>query len=253
MASAERFGYEWDIFRIIIPEYEEQFLKWIKPLTNNDFKDKIILDAGCGIGRNSYWPLKYGARRVLAFDFDRRTVRVAKSNLREFSNAKVIYRDIYKTNEVSRFDIAHAIGVIQHLRKPDLAISNLARATKKGGIVLIWVLGKEGNGWIEFFVTPLRKITSKAPIKLVDALSYFLTVPVFVFAKFSHSKHPYFMQLSKYGFQHIRSIVFDHLIPEVVHYYSKKEARRLLEKAGLKNIRENHINNNSWTVIGTKI
>ena len=54
LGSQERFGYEWNKFNKIVPKYELQFLKWVFPLKKEDFKDKKILDAGCGIGRNSY-------------------------------------------------------------------------------------------------------------------------------------------------------------------------------------------------------
>ena len=64
LGSQERFGYEWKKYSQIIPEYEKQFLKWISPIEKKDFAGKKILDAGCGIGRNSFWPLTYGAKEV---------------------------------------------------------------------------------------------------------------------------------------------------------------------------------------------
>ena len=39
----------------------------------NYWKGKDILDAGCGIGRNTYWPISYGAKSAIAFDMDDRT------------------------------------------------------------------------------------------------------------------------------------------------------------------------------------
>lgn len=78
MASTERFGYEWNKFDKIIPDYETNFLKWVYPFKPKDFRNKRVLDAGCGTGRNSYWPLIYGAKEVVAFDYDKRTVSVAK-------------------------------------------------------------------------------------------------------------------------------------------------------------------------------
>jgi len=117
MSSAERFGYEWNKFNKIIPEYEIQFLKWVYPLKKDDFKDKIILDAGCGTGRNSYWPLLYGAKKVVAFDFDKRIVDVAKKNLSQFENAEAVYQSIYDIAYENEFDIVFSIGVVQFLEK----------------------------------------------------------------------------------------------------------------------------------------
>ena len=154
--STERFGYEWDTYASIIPEYEEQFLKWTG-MQKKEFKGKKILDAGCGTGRNSYWPLTYGAKTITAFDYDPRTVDVAKKNLSSFKNAQVRWGSIYNIPEKGVFDLAFSIGVVHHLADPRKAIAELAKATKKGGKVLIWVYGYEGNEWIVKFINPLRR------------------------------------------------------------------------------------------------
>jgi len=108
MGSQDRFGYEWDKYDFMLPMYEKQFLMWIGPdLGPEDFKDKAVLDAGCGMGRNSYWPCKYGAKEVLAFDFDQRSVEAAQKTLKDFSAAKVIYKSIYDIDFVNRFESDH--------------------------------------------------------------------------------------------------------------------------------------------------
>ncbi|KKU91242.1 MAG: Methylase involved in ubiquinone/menaquinone biosynthesis [Microgenomates group bacterium GW2011_GWA1_48_10] len=252
MASSERFGYEWDKYHQILPEYEEQFRKWVTPLKPEDFRGKTILDAGCGIGRNSYWPLRYGAKSVLAFDLDPRTVNVARRNLKQFRNAIVRSGNIYDIPGKETFDISHAIGVISHLEDPERAIRQLAKATKQGGKVIIWTLSYEGNEWVRRFFGPARFVTSWLPLSIVSKISFFLTIPVFVLVRLRFIKHPYFEQIAKYKFHHIRSIIFDHLIPKIVRYYRQDKARELLRRSGLRNIKINLVNNNSWTMIGVK-
>ena len=253
MSSTKRFGYEWNKFNEIIPEYEIQFLKWVYPLKKEDFKDKIILDAGCGIGRNSYWPLKYGAQKVVAFDFDKRTMEVARKNLSQFGNAEVIYQSIYDITYENEFDLVFSIGVIHHLEKPEGAIKNLVRALKPNGKILIWVYAKEGNEWIIKFVNPLRKIFSWLPPFLVNIFSYCLSLPLFLYLKIFSHQHPYFQQLAKFKFWHIHSIVFDQLLPKIANYWSKDEAVTLFQNKELKDIEVYPVNNNSWTMIGMKI
>ena len=68
MASEDRFGYEWGKYSDILPQYETQFNNWIYPLSKEDFKNKAIFDAGCGMGRNSYFALRYGAKSVVGID-----------------------------------------------------------------------------------------------------------------------------------------------------------------------------------------
>ena len=160
MASQERFGFEWKKFSSIDPNHEIQFKKWIYPLSEKDFSGKSVLDAGCGMGRNSFWPLKWGAGSVTAFDFDRRSVESARKNLAGFKNAEVFYKSIYDIDFKDRFDVAFSIGVVHHLDDPHEAVLKLANSVKKGGTVLVWVYGYEGNEWIVRFVSPVRKILS---------------------------------------------------------------------------------------------
>lgn len=253
MASTDRFGYEWKKFNKIIPDYEEQFLKWIYPLNKEAFKSKSVLDAGCGIGRNSFWPLQYGAKAVLGFDFDKRTVNVAKKNLSLFKNAKVDYCSFYDIDYENQFDIAFSIGVIHHLAKPRLAISNMVKAVKQNGMVLMWVYGYEGNEWIVKYINPIRSITSKLPLSLTDLISYFFAVPLYSYLKLFRQKHPYLKQLSKFKFWHVRSIIFDQLIPTIANYWKKHEVLSLYQGQGLKDVEIFRVNNNSWTILGRKV
>ncbi len=253
MASEKRFGYEWSKYKDILPQYEKQFLGWVSPLTPDDFKNKVILDAGCGMGRNSYWPLKYGAKKVIAFDFDLKSVNAAKENLKEFPNAEVYYNSIYDIDFNNEFDIAFSIGVIHHLENPQKAIQNLARAVKPGGRVLIWVYAYQGNEWIVKFISPVRKlITSRLPPAFLNFLTYFVSLPFFIAVNIWPFNNPYLKQLKDFGFHHIHSIIFDQLLPEVANYWREEEAGNLLIQAGLKDIRTIRKNQNSWTVIGQK-
>lgn len=131
MASADRFSYEWVKFHSIDKSYEKQFLGWVTPLKSADFKGKYVLDAGCGIGRNSYWALNFGAKKVIAFDYDRNTIAVAKRNLLQFKNAHAEFRSIYEMPYSQQFDITMCIGVLHHLENPHFALKNLVRSTKK--------------------------------------------------------------------------------------------------------------------------
>ena len=162
MASQERFGYEWSKWTQIDREDEIQFLKWVYPLNKEDFKGKIVLDAACGKGKNAVWPLKYGAEKLVAFDYDKGTVAAAAKNLSKFKNATVEYNSVYDIKYRNQFDIVFCIGVIHHLEDPHKAIKKLVDAAKPNGTVLIWVYGYEGNEWIIKYINPLRKnITSK--------------------------------------------------------------------------------------------
>ena len=175
MASEDRFGYEWNKYKKILPNYELQFINWISPLTKKEFYNKNVLDAGCGMGRNSYWVALYGAKKVIGFDYNMLSINVAKENLKIFNNVEILYDSIYKINYKEEFDIVFSIGVIHHLQYPSEAIKKLIQATRSGGRILIWVYSYEGNEWITKYINPIRKnITSKLPVQIVHYISYIL-------------------------------------------------------------------------------
>ncbi|MDP2910029.1 MAG: class I SAM-dependent methyltransferase [bacterium] len=254
MASEDRFGFEWQKFSWIAPEYEIQFRRWIAPLAPADFSGKVVLDAGCGMGRNSFWALKWGAKEVVAFDNDSRSVESARKNLSVFPNVRVVFKSIYEIDWTNYFDLVFSIGVTHHLKEPKKALANLVKSLKEGGRLVLWVYSYEGSEWIVKFISPFRKkITSKLPVRLVYFLSYFFSVPLWIFVKIFKGPTPYLKQLSSFKFWHIHSIVFDQLIPEVANYWRKKEVEDLVSSFGLKDIKifrpENGI---GWTVIGYK-
>jgi len=254
MSSEKRFGYEWNKYQNLDANYEIQFKKWITPLQPKDFKGKKVLDAGCGMGRNSFWVKKWGAKEVIAFDHDERSVEAAKKNLSEFENIKVEFKNIYEIDWKNEFDLVFSIGVIHHLLDPLKAVKKLIEAVKPGGKILIWVYGYEGNEWIVKFVNPIRKnLTSKMPINIIHFLSYFVSIPLWLWVKVFRGPSAYLKQLSGFKFWHIHSIVFDQFIPEIANYWRKEEAISLLAKNyEIECVQIYHINNNSWTVLGQK-
>ena len=253
MGSEKRFGYEWKKYHQIDSNYEIQFKGWIQPFKPDIFKNKKVLDAGCGMGRNSFWALEYGAKELAAFDYDQRSVEAAKKNLASFSNAQVEFKSIYQINYQNEFDVVFSIGVIHHLEDPDLAIKKLIKAAKPGGLILIWLYGYENNEWIVKWINPIRKnFTSKLSPSCLHLFSYCLSLPLYLFVRISPQKSPYLKQVSKFKFSHLHSIVFDQLLPKIANYYKREEAKQLLTKQGLKDVGIFHNNQNSWTVYGYK-
>jgi len=254
MASEERFGYEWKKYSTILPDYEGQFQNWISPLKPEDLQGYDILDAGCGMGRNSYFALKYGAKSVMGIDNDERSVSVAKENLTEFDNATINLKSIYELDYKNKFDIIFSIGVIHHLKYPELAIKKLVGALRPRGTILIWVYSYEGNEWIQNIITPIRRvITSKLPISLLHYITYILSIPFFLCLKLFKSEHPYYKQISKFSLGHLHSIIFDQLLPEIAHYWTKEEAYSLFKKNNLRAVSiHKPPNEMGWTMIGRK-
>ena len=234
--------------------YEQQFHNWVVPLEPADFKGKDVLDAGCGMGRNTYWPLKYGAHSAVAFDNDDNSLASARKTLAEFKNVEIAHSNIMEMPWRDTFDIAMCIGVLHHLRQPEQALKDLVATLKPGGRLVVWVYSYEGNAWVPNIVSPVRKlITSRLPLPVIHVLSYFCSVPLWIFVQTFKGPTPYLRELSTFKFWHLHSIVFDQLIPSVANYWKKDEVDALLKQAGLTSYSiEVPGNGNGWTMQGIK-
>ena len=81
--------FEWKTYSEMRPEYEEQFRRWTVHLSPQDWPGKTFLDVGWGMGRNSYWPLSYGATSGVSIDVDQNSLAAARQTLAPFPNGTV--------------------------------------------------------------------------------------------------------------------------------------------------------------------
>ena len=235
------------------PEEDRATFRNRTGLSEPDLAGMVVLDGGCGIGRNCYWPMTYGAAGGVAADIDERTLRHAKANLARFPTLEVRRQSIYEISEENVFDIVFSIGVIHHLEFPEAAMARLVRAARPGGRVLIWLYGRENNGWIVSFADPLRKaLFSRLPLGLVHALSWPATSALWLVLWLGLTRIEYFRLLHRFSFNHLQAIVFDHMIPKIARYYTRDEAVALAMGVGLTEVTAVWVNEMSWAVSGRK-
>lgn len=251
--SPERFGYEWNKYAQVKPEHEEQFRRWLPFYSSKDWEGMRFLDVGCGMGRNSYWPLSYGAASGLSIDVDELSLASAQKTLSDFSNVEVRKCSAYDIPPSGDFDIAYSIGVIHHLEFPGRALAAMRGAVKPGGQVAIWVYGRENNGWLLWALDPARKLLfSKLPISWVHFISTFPAALLWVLLRIGLSRIEYFRLLRQLSFANLRSIVFDQLLPRIANYWRKEEVEQLIRNAGLESIELAWVNEMSWAARGVR-
>jgi SAM-dependent methyltransferase len=251
--SPQRFGYEWAIYDDIKPEYREQFLRWLPFYEPQDWRGKTFLDVGCGMGRNSHWPMTFGAAGGMAVDVDERSLAAARRNLSQFATVEVCRSSAYELDHERAFDITFSIGVIHHLEWPDRALAEMVRATRPGGEVAIWVYGRENNGWLLWALDPARRIAfSRLPLGVVHFLSLFPTCLLWLALRLGLARIEYFRLLRTFGFGHLRSIVFDQMLPRIAHYWRREEVDALMRSAGLEQIELAWVNEMSWAARGRR-
>src|SRR5882757_295785 len=107
--SPERFGYEWHTYSELRQEYEDQFRRWTAPLDSSEWRDRTFLDVGCGMGRNSYWPMTWGARGGVAIDVDDASLASARQTLSGFPTVTVRKLSTYDIDYRDEFDLAFSI------------------------------------------------------------------------------------------------------------------------------------------------
>jgi SAM-dependent methyltransferase len=253
LGSPDRFGYEWDKYSDLWPQYEQQFRGWTAHLKPEDWQGLRFLDVGCGMGRNSYWPMTYGAAGGLAIDVDDRSLAAAKRTLTPFPSVRVEKRSAYEIACSDAFDLVFSIGVIHHLEDPERALVNMVSAAKPGGRVMIWVYGLENNRWIVFLLNPLRKwLFSRLPLGLVHHLALYPTAVLWLLLRLGVGRIAYLRQLRSFDIQHLRSIVFDQMLPRIAHYWPRQIVERMMSDRGLLDVRLIWVNEMSWSAIGTK-
>lgn len=259
--TTKAFGYEWKRFSKQYMEYEKQFLDWIYPLEAIFFKDKIILDAGCGTGRHVICSNKFEAKEVIGVDLSRDAVEVAYEHTKTIPNVHILQADIHALPFDAPFDFIYSIGVLHHLPEPEMGFKSLLKHLKKNGTIAVWVYGKEGN-YLLPILNIVRKFTILMPFKIVMAISFVMTLLIYPITKIVYKpinelkstkpltkilpQYEFFSYLARFSFNQVHSIIFDQLIAPVANYYTREEFESWFKNAHLKDIVITWRNRNSW-------
>ena len=258
-ATATNFGWQWQHFTQEDERYAEQFLGWIAPVTPEFFRDKVVLEGGCGKGRHTQLAARWGGREIIGIDLS------AFAATRSLPNAHIIQADIYHLPLARKFDYAFSVGVLHHLPDPRGGFVSLASKVKPGGYVTAWIYGAENNEWITSWVNPVReKITSRIDQGALLQLSKVPAACLYVATKLvygplnrngsSLAKHlfynDYLSAISKFGWREQHTIVFDHLVAPTAFYISRDEFETWWRDIGASDVAISWHNKNSWRGTG---
>ena len=233
--TANSFGYEWQKFHDYYAAYECNFWESVYPVTPEDVKDKIVLDAGCGAGRNAITLSQY-AFRVTGFDIASKAVQVAIENTKDKKNVRIFPLSIYQLPYIwwQYFDYVFCIGTLHHLPDPQAGFNKLVTTLKPGGVISIWVYGQKDNKLAMKVYEPIRKVTTRIPHAILYRLSWFPAV----FVQLCNAlRLPLFKHYSQFPFRTKWNDAFDMLSAPSAEYYSLEEIREWYENAGLKDVR----------------
>jgi len=264
-AIAAGFGWEWKQFTQHDEKYGEQFLGWLNPVQPEFFKDKIVLDGGCGKGRHLKLAGEWGARDVVGIDLSE-AVDTAFDATRGLPNIHVVQGDICQLPFARIFDYAFSVGVLDHLPDAVEGFRSLVSKVKPGGHVSAWVYGAENNGWIMWIFNPLRvHFSSRLAPRTLFHLSKLPTVLLFLATKLIYGPlsrigeggaaralfyGDYLSWLSRFGWREQHSIVFDHLVAPTAHYLTREQFEAWWTGIEAREVKIGWHNKNSWRGFG---
>jgi SAM-dependent methyltransferase len=265
-ATAEGFGWQWTHFTHKDQRYAEQFEGWLAPVKPEFFRDKVVLEGGCGKGRHTLLAAAWGAREIIGVDLSR-AVETAFAATRELPNVHIVQADIYNLPVPRVFDYAFSVGVLHHLPDPKGGFESLASKVRPGGHISAWVYGAENNEWITRLVNPVReKLTSRMDQRFLLQLSKLPAASVYLATKLvygplnksktggSIARHlfynDYFKAIAPFGWREQHTIVFDHLVAPTAFYIPRDEFETWWRDIGAQDLTITWHNKNSWCGFG---
>jgi len=108
-----------------------------------------VLDVGCGTGAITYGIAEAVAPDGYAIGIDRDSalLDLARGDHGAISNLRFEIGDVTTMSFTSQFDIVTAARMLQWIAQPGLAISNMVKAAKPSGMIVVLDYNHTGNVW----------------------------------------------------------------------------------------------------------
>jgi len=247
---AESFGLQWKTFsREQLDDDRlhdsERRLRGETGLFPEQIAGKIVLDAGCGMGRFLDIVSRDGAALAVGVDLSL-AVDAAAANLSDRDNVLIIKGDIFRLPfRRGSFDVVFSIGVLHHTPSAEQAFRALTPMVKPGGEIAISVYAatmKPGVGWAlnmfrrRFF----RVFTRRLPKRLTLWWSLYCVPVLWVIDKIPVVRWiRYLFPAAVYANYPLRWSVldtFDTYATELESRHRPKEVFRWFREAGLTDV-----------------
>jgi SAM-dependent methyltransferase len=241
------FGYEWTHFNDWKKSGTTNFDDYFQGIDLVALAGRVVLDAGCGMGRHAIQMAKV-AGQVVAVDFSRAIDQTSR-NASNLSNVDCVQADLLALPLADgSFDFVYSMGVLHHLAETERALAGLIRKVRPGGRVRVYLYWKGHGlkGLALATVAAIRRVTTRTPFAILRTACYVLSVGLYVAVVMpyralsalgvsGHKTWPLFVY-SKYPFNVLYNDQFDRFSAPIEKRYDADEVRRLLEDAGLTDV-----------------
>lgn len=241
---ADAFALEWNEFRTAhldsftgLDRLKKEFRSFLDfPIER--LEGKLVLDAGCGLGRFSEIVLDHGGT-VVAVDLSG-AIDAAFKNLNDRGRIHFVQADVFRLPfRPGTFDMAYSTGVLHHTPDPPAAFACLPPLVRPGGRVMAMVYARYNKAYlstVEFY----RRFTRRIPQRLLLKICY-VAVPLYYVSKIP-AIGPFVTRLlvpvSVNPPNHRWRVgnTFDLYSPKYAFYYDHVEVFGWFKRAGLENI-----------------
>jgi len=253
------FGDQWTRYRenegyYASPDLLQDIVEPLLPV--GEIRGKLVADIGSGTGRIVNMLLAAGAAHVVAVE-PSAAFEVLGRNVQDAGAVTLLRVPGEELPAYGDLDLVVSIGVLHHIPDPSPVVDAAFNALKSGGQILVWLYGREGNKAYLAFAEPFRAVTRRLPHSVLAAVVWILYPFLAGYIRLArHVRVPLCNYLNSYlgklSPKQRRLVMYDQLNPAYAKYYTRDEARALLETGGFVDVSLHHRHNYSWTVIGRK-
>lgn len=178
---ASSFGWQWHWFREVQidsmsgTDESERTLAATTGWSGEDYRGRLVLDAGVGAGRFADIVSSKGGD-VVGVDLTR-AIDAAYENIGGRPNVHLVQADIFAMPfRDGTFDLAYSVGVLHHTPDPATAFARVAAAVRHGGALAVYLYARYGPGHRASDM--IRVLTTRLPLPVLRVLSA-LAVPAY--------------------------------------------------------------------------